>query len=83
MRNAIEQLSAFIRDEIGYTGEFDPDVDLFDQKILDSFSVVELAQFIQSDLRIPLDGDDLIRENFSSLNNIAALIEKRSSPSAL
>lgn len=82
MSDSIEQLSTFIRDEIGYEGDFDPDVDLFDHKILDSFSVVELATFIQSELQVSLDGDDLVRENFSSLNNIAALIDKRSGPDA-
>ena len=83
MIDSIKQLSDFIRDEIGYEGHFDPEMDLFDEKILDSFSVVEMAAFIQSVLQVSLKGEDLVRENFSSLNNIAALIEKRSRPDTL
>lgn len=78
MSETIQKLVSYIRDEIGYDGELDHDADLLDEEILDSFSVVEMATFIQSNFDIELNGDDLVRENFSSLSRMAALVDKRS-----
>ena len=78
MTNAIEKLTDYIRNEVGYNGELDQHVDLLEEKILDSFSVVELATYIQSNFDVQLQGEDLVRENFSSLENMATLIDKRS-----
>ena len=77
MTDAIEKLSDYIRDEVGYNGELSPDIDLLEEQILDSFSVVEIATFIQSSFDVQLQGEDLVRENFASLENMAALIDKR------
>ena len=78
MTNPIEKLRDYIRDEVGYDGDISAHVDLLEEKILDSFSVVEMATFIQTNFDVELQGDDLIRENFSSLENMATLISKRS-----
>ena len=78
MTDTIEELRDYIRDEVGYDGEISPGADLLEEKILDSFSVVEMATFIQSNFAVQLDGQDLVRDNFSSLENMAALISKRS-----
>jgi len=77
MDNPLDTLREFIRDEIGYDGEIDPDTDLLESKILDSFNVVEMAGFVQERFGLELDGDDLVRENFSSLSALLALIERR------
>lgn len=77
MANELETLSGYIRDEVGYEGELKPDVDLLDARILDSFSVVEMASYIQSSFDVELEAEDLTRENFSSLSNMVALINKR------
>ena len=83
MTNAIEKLTEYIRDEVGYNGMLSPHVDLLEEKILDSFSVVEIATYIQSNFDVQLQGEDLVRENFSSLENMAALISKRSAADEL
>ena len=77
MANELETLSGYIREEVGYEGELNPDVDLLDARILDSFSVVEMASYIQSSFDVELEAEDLTRENFSSLSNMVALINKR------
>lgn len=77
MAKELETLSAYIRDEVGYQGELDMDADLLDARILDSFSVVELAAYIQSDFDVELEAEDLTRENFASLSSMIALIKKR------
>ena len=73
----LENLIGFIREETGYEGQIDPSEDLLEQRILDSFSVVEIASYIQSSFDVELEAEDLTRQNFSSLSNMVALIESR------
>ena len=77
MASALNTLSEYIREEVGYDGEISPDVDLLDARILDSFSVVEMAAYIQSSFAVELEAEDLTRDNFASLTNMVALINKR------
>jgi acyl carrier protein len=79
MAGEMDRLSDYIRDEVGYEGELSPDIDLLDARILDSFSVVEMAAYIQSNFDVELEAEDLTRDNFASLTTMITLIEKRSS----
>ena len=81
MSEIIEKLERYIRDEIGYEGELEHHIDLLDQEILDSFSVVEMATFIQTSFDVELSGEDLVRENFATVSAMAALITARSANS--
>ena len=70
-------LCEYVRNESGYKGPLDPDVDLLDARILDSFSIVQLAMFVQERFQVELEADDLTRANLATLSNILALIDKR------
>jgi len=72
-------LCDYIRQESGYTGRIDPDLDLLDGNVLDSFSIVQLALFIQERFGIELEPDDFARAHLATLSSILALIEKRRS----
>lgn len=73
----LEAIAEYIRNEMAYEGEIDPDVDLLDEQILDSFSIVQVAMFIQEYFEIELEAEDLNRDNLASLNNIMALVNSR------
>ena len=77
MTNEAETIREYIRNEIGYRGEIDPKADLIASEVLDSFSVVELAMFIQSRFEIELEPEDLVRSNLCSLSSLLALIEAK------
>jgi len=77
MTTELEKLSEWIRGESGFEGDFGPDVDLLDEHILDSFSIVQLAMFVQDEFGIELEAEDLVRENLSKMSSIVALIHKR------
>ena len=77
MATEIEVLSDWIRTELGYKGELGADVDLLKERILDSFSVVQIAMFIQKRFEIELEAEDVVRANLSKLSTIVALIERR------
>ena len=77
MTNVLHALSEYIREEVGYSGELVADADLLDARILDSFSVVEMASYIQSSFDVELEAEDLTRDNFCTLSNMVALIGRR------
>jgi len=77
MAAELEVLRNYIREEIGFDGDLNPTVDLLDARILDSFSVVEMASFIQSSFDLELEAEDLTRDNFASLASMICLIQKR------
>lgn len=77
MNADMEVIADFIRSEMAYDGDIAPDADLLDEKILDSFSIVQVAMFIQEQFDIELEAEDLNRDNLASLNSILALVESR------
>ena len=79
MTNEFDVLCAYIKDELGYEGEIDLDMDLLENEVIDSFSIVQLAVFIQEKFEIELDADDLVRDNLARLSSIVALIERKRS----
>ena len=76
MGSDIEVLRSFIRDTFGHTDFVADDQDLLSTGILDSFNVVEIALFIQQEFKIELEGDDISRNNFMSLDRMIALIQR-------
>lgn len=83
METELEVLRGYIRRESGYPGEIGADVDLLEQKILDSFSVVQLALFIQERFAIELEAEDLVRANLTRLSRMVALIHRKQLGSAV
>jgi len=77
MRDEYRLLGEFIRRESGYDGPLDPSVDLLDATILDSFSIVNLAVFVQEEFGVEFEPEDFIRANLATLSAIVALIDKR------
>jgi acyl carrier protein len=75
----LDTLREYIRTEAGYEGELDPDLDLLEKQILDSFSIVQWALFIQERFRIELEAEELVRDNLSSLAKVIALIDSKRS----
>ncbi|MGO9516695.1 MAG: acyl carrier protein [Candidatus Korobacteraceae bacterium] len=77
----LEILSGYIRNETGYEGELSPDLDLLEKQILDSFSIVQWAMFIQERFGIELEAEELVRDNLSSLSKVMALVNSKRSAS--
>lgn len=77
MRQEMEVLRDYLRGETGFKGDLDPSADLLDSNILDSFSIVQLAVFVQQRFAVELEADDLTRDNLASLASIVALIDRR------
>lgn len=50
--------------------------DLLNSGVFDSFDIVEVIGIIENTFSIEFDADDLLPENFCSVNNLANLVSK-------
>jgi acyl carrier protein len=53
------------------------DEDLLAQDVIDSLGIVELVAFLESRYGIKVGDDDLLPENFSSVNSVVAFVEAK------
>lgn len=75
---ARSQLLEFIVDN--YMVDLDEiplDKSLIDEGIIDSFGLVEIASFLEKIFAIKIAEDDMVRENFGSVNKLIAFVERK------
>ena len=79
MSQAVESVSNFIVTEIMHGAEgdsLDPQLGLLEEGIIDSLGLQQIITFIEQQFEVTIDDDDLLPENFESVNAIAELIGK-------
>ena len=77
MSEDFEILAEYIRGETGHTGPLDPDADLLEAGVLDSFNIVTLAMFAQERFGVEFEAEDLVRDNLARLSSLVALVQSR------
>jgi acyl carrier protein len=50
---------------------------LLEEGVLDSLGVLELVNHLQDELGIPIEDEELVPENFASIDAIAAFVEAK------
>ena len=75
----LSSIKNFIRTELIYDDEkdFDENTNLIERGIVDSMSLVRLISFIEENCDIQVQDEDIVPENFSSLNKISSFIAER------
>ena len=75
----LSSIKNFIRTELIYDDEkdFDENTNLIERGIVDSMSLVRLISFIEENCEIQVQDEDIVPENFSSLNKISSFISER------
>ncbi len=75
----LSSIKNFIRTELIYDDEkdFDENTNLIERGIVDSMSLVRLISFIEENCEIQVQDEDIVPENFSSLNKISSFIAER------
>ena len=58
--------------------DFENEVDLVNDKIIDSFAVVAMVNQLNDDLDIDIPSREILPQNFETLDAIVALVEKYS-----
>ncbi len=72
MRTQILELLQDINPEI----VDDDSVELVEDEIIDSFDIANLVANLEEAFGIEIDGEDIIPENFNTISDIEALIQK-------
>lgn len=65
-----------ILDELRPEFDFAKDVNFIEEGMLDSFDVVSLVSSLDETFGISINGMDILPDNFSSIENIIALLKK-------
>jgi acyl carrier protein len=75
----LSSIKNFIRTELIYDDEkdFDENTNLIERGIIDSMSLVRLISFLEENYEIQIQDEDIVPENFSSLNKISSFIGER------
>ncbi len=57
--------------------ELNSSTNLFEKGIIDSTGIIELISFLEQTFKFPIADEELIMDNFTSLNNIKAFLQKK------
>ncbi len=74
------ELEKFLLAEIAAdngTKSLDPDEDLLERGIIDSLGILKLVAFIEKAHGIKVMDEEVVPENFQSLNSIARFVEQK------
>jgi acyl carrier protein len=84
VRSIQKELRQFIASELGrdVSGVADAE-SLLEAGVIDSMGVLELVSFIEKQYRIAVAEDEMMPENFDSVDAIAAFIDRRRSDGAV
>lgn len=72
MKEKIIQILSELRPEFDFTEK----VNFIEEGMLDSFDVVNLVEELESNFDVAIPGVDILPENFSSIDDIAGLLER-------
>ena len=50
---------------------------LLEEGVLDSLGILELVEYLQAELGVSVEDDDLVPENFASIDAIANFVDSR------
>ena len=64
------------------TAGISDDLPFFDRGVIDSLQIVEIIGFLEDDLGLEVEGEDLSPENFGSINGMAAYLVAKGAVSA-
>ena len=82
--NYSETIKQFIVDNFlfGDGAKIANDTPLFEKGIIDSTGVLELVAFIEDNFNVTVADDELVQENFSSLNAIEKFLQSKNNQAA-
>jgi acyl carrier protein len=74
------RIRSFILDDLHWQGppdELTDDLPLIDTQVLDSLDMLRLVSLIEEELGVQVRDEDLVPQNFGSIEKIAAFVESR------
>ncbi|WP_301960087.1 acyl carrier protein [uncultured Dialister sp.] len=71
-----EKIADLLRDINGKERISDFNMDLFENDMLDSLGIAQLVAALEENFNVEIDPEDILPENFSTINEIDALVHK-------
>lgn len=71
-----EKIADLLRDINGKDRISDFNMDLFENDMLDSLGIAQLVAALEENFSVEIDPEDILPENFSTINEIDALVHK-------
>jgi acyl carrier protein len=78
--NILEQLERILVTEIAVNlgkKTLSPDEDLLENGVIDSLGIMKLVVFMEENIGIKVDDEDIVPENFQTLNNMVKFVEQK------
>lgn len=70
------KIADLLRDINGKERISDFNMDLFENDMLDSLGIAQLVAALEENFNVEIDPEDILPENFSTINEIDALVHK-------
>ena len=77
----IDAITSYIHDDLLQGAPevaLTPDLNLLENGILDSLTLLRLVQFLQKRFEIKVDGSEIVPDNFRSIEDMAKFIDRKS-----
>ncbi|WP_302157105.1 acyl carrier protein [Dialister succinatiphilus] len=71
-----EKIAALLKEINDKDDVKDFNLNLFENDMLDSLGIAQLVASMEETFQIEIDPEDILPENFSTINEISALVEK-------
>lgn len=71
-----DKIRTFLRDKIKQPHLTDEE-DYFQEGFVNSLFAMQLVLFVEKEFQMPIGDDDLVLENFNSINAISALVQRK------
>lgn len=78
--NVKEQIRTYIAENFLFSSNgftLDDDESFLEAGVVDSLGVVELVSFVEENFNVQVPDDDIVPDNFDSVDNLAAYIARR------
>ncbi len=75
----VETVKVFVIENFlfGEEGDFDDNTSFLESGIIDSTGIIELIAFLETKFEITVEDDELLPNNFDSLNHIASYLKEK------
>lgn len=75
-----QRIRDFIVGELQFQGsrdELTDDYPLLENEVIDSMGIFQIVSFLESDLGVEVEDDELVPDNFATIKSIMGLIEAK------
>jgi acyl carrier protein len=81
MQNVEERIRSYIAESILFSDDgyrYSDDASFLEEGIVDSMGIMELVMFVEEGFGISVEDEELVPDNFDSVNKLAAYIQRKS-----